>query len=170
MMLRPTSRSFHMTRSTPRPARALVSTALALLAVVGGCASLDPKPDIDRAASTIGERSGVIPAWTEPWEASLTTWDGRSPLKVEQALAMALRNNREIRAQVEQIAASRADLVQAGLLPNPVLGLTLRFPFDPVSGGSFVGAQVVQSFTALWLRDGKIKAAALAESDRARYL
>jgi cobalt-zinc-cadmium efflux system outer membrane protein len=72
---------------------------------------------------------------------------------------MALRNNREIRSQVEQIAASRADLVQAGLLPNPVVGLTLRFPFDPVSGGTFIGAQVVQSFTALWLRDGKVKAA-----------
>ncbi|HVZ95217.1 MAG TPA: TolC family protein, partial [Phycisphaerales bacterium] len=72
---------------------------------------------------------------------------------------MALRNNREIRSQVEQIAASRADLVQAGLLPNPVVGLTLRFPFDPVSGGSFIGAQVVQSFTALWLRDAKINAA-----------
>ncbi len=139
--------------------RVLASMTLALLAVVGGCASLDPKPDIERAAATVGERSGVTPTWTEAWEASLIRWDGHSPLNVEQALAMALRNNREIRSQVEQIAISRADLVQAGLLPNPVLGLTLRFPFDPVSGGSFVGAQVVQSFTALWLRDGKIKAA-----------
>ncbi len=101
----------------------------------------------------------MTPVWTEPWEASLTSWDARTPLKVEQAVAMALRNNREIRSQVEQIAASRADLVQAGLLPNPVVGLTLRFPFDPVSGGSFIGAQVVQSFTALWLRGGKISAA-----------
>jgi cobalt-zinc-cadmium efflux system outer membrane protein len=139
--------------------RTLAPAVLVLLAVASGCASLDPKPDINRAASTVAERSGVTPTWTEPWEASLTSWDGRAPLKVEQALAMALRNNREIRSQVEQIAASRADLVQAGLLPNPVVGLTLRFPFDPVSGGSFIGAQVVQSFTALWLRDGKIKAA-----------
>ena len=144
----------------PRSARRTLTPAvLTLLAVVGGCASLDPKPDINRAASTVGERSSVTPVWTEPWEASLTAWDGRTPLKVEQAVAMALRNNREIRSEVEQIAASRADLVQAGLLPNPVIGLTLRFPFDPVSGGSFIGAQVVQSFTALWLRDGKIKAA-----------
>lgn len=142
-----------------QPRRILSLVVLTMLAVVGGCASLDPKPDINRAASTVGERSGVTPTWTEPWEATLTTWDGRTPLKVEQAVAMALRNNREIRSQVEQIATSRADLVQAGLLPNPVVGLTLRFPFDPVSGGSFVGAQAVQSFTALWLRDGKIKAA-----------
>lgn len=145
-------------RSIPEH-RTLAPAALVLLSVVSGCASLDPKPDINRGTSIVAERSGVTPTWTEPWEASLTSWDGRTPLKVQQALAMALRNNREIRSQVEQIAASRADLVQAGLLPNPVLGLTLRFPFDPVSGGTFVGAQVVQSFTALWLRDGKLKAA-----------
>jgi len=84
-------------------------------------------------------------------------WDGRELLKVEQA--MALRNNREIRAQFEQIAASRADLAQVGLLPNLVVGLTLRFPFDPVSGGSFIGAQVAQPFSAVWLREGKVKAA-----------
>lgn len=143
------------------------STARQLLSVVGlggglalsGCASLDPRPDIERAAATVAERSGIAPVWSEPWESSLTTWDGLAPLGVEQAVAMALRNNRAIRAEVESIAASRADLVQAGLLPNPVLALTLRFPFDPVSGGSFVGAQVVQSFTALWLRDGKIRSA-----------
>ncbi len=144
---------------TRRPARTRTPVVLALFAAVGGCASLDPAPDINRAATTVGERSGVTPTWTQPWEALLTTWDGLSPLKVEQALAMALRNNREIRSQVEQISASRADLVQAGLLPNPVIGLTLRFPFDPVSGGTFIGAQAVQSFTALWLRDGRIRAA-----------
>lgn len=152
MMRQPTRHRF-LFSCTP----ATLAFALALIA--GGCASLDPTPDIGRAASTIGDRSGVTPDWTQPWETALTTWDGRSPLTREAALVMALRNNRVIRSQVEQISASRADLVQAGLLPNPVLGLTLRFPVDPVSGGTFIGAQVVQSFTALWLRDGKVKAA-----------
>ncbi|MCC6427250.1 MAG: TolC family protein [Phycisphaerales bacterium] len=143
----------------PRFTRPLAPAALALAVLAGGCASLDPKADIDRAAHTVSDRSGVAPGWDGPWEASMTTWDGRSPLTVELALGMALKNNRGIRSQVELIAASRADLVQAGLLPNPVVGLTLRFPFDPVSGGTFVGAQVVQSFAALWLRGGKIRAA-----------
>lgn len=151
MMRQPTRQLFVFT-CTP------AISASARASVAGGCASLDPTPDIGRAASTIGDRSGVTPEWTQPWEAALTTWDGRSPLTREAALVMALRNNREIRSQVEQIAASRADLVQAGLLPNPVLGLT-RLPVDPVSGGTFIGASVVQSFTALWLRDGKVKAA-----------
>ncbi len=158
----------------PRPihfthARLLLATlplSATALFLVAGCASLDSKLDIDRAAATVAQRAGVQPVWNKPWATSLATsqnsgssWDGRAPLTVEQALAMALRNNREIRAEVELIAASRADLVQAGLLPNPVVALTLGFPFDPVSGGTFVGASLVQSFTALWLRDGKIKAA-----------
>lgn len=138
--------------------RTPATLALALAIIAGGCASLDPTPDFGRAASTIGDRSGVTPDWTQPWETALTTWDGRSPLTREAALVMALRNNREIRSQVEQIAASRADLVQAGLLPNPVLVLAW-FPVDPVSGGTSIGALVVQSFTALWLRDGKVRAA-----------
>jgi len=142
-----------------RERRIPMSAVASMLCVASGCASLDPAPDIDRAAHLVSEHSGATPAWTDAWEASLTSWDGRAPLGIEQALAMALRNNREIRAEVEQIAVSRADLVQAGLLPNPIVDLTLRFPFDPVTGGTFIGAQVVQSFTALWLRDGKIKAA-----------
>jgi cobalt-zinc-cadmium efflux system outer membrane protein len=150
---------FQRFKCPPHFTRPMAPVALALAVLAGGCASLDPKADIDRAAHTVTDRSGVAPGWDGPWEASLTTWDGRSPLTVELALGMALRNNRDIRSEVELIAASRADLVQAGLLPNPVVGLTLRFPFDPVSGGTFVGAQLVQSFTALWLRGGKIRAA-----------
>lgn len=152
-----------MMRQPTRPRSLLTRVsapfALTLVALVGGCASLDPSADIRRASTTVEERSGVAAAWSEPWEATLTSWDGRTPLSDNSAVAMALRNNREIRSQVELIAASRADLVQAGLLPNPIVGLTLRFPFDPVSGGTFIGAQVVQSFTALWLRDGKVKVA-----------
>lgn len=147
-------------RRRPTPARrARAIAALALVSAAGACASLDPRPDIDRAAATVGDRSGTTPVWSEAWEASLSAWDGHAPLRIDQALAMALRNNRQIRAEVEQIAAARADLVQAGLLPNPVLSLTLRFPFDPAGGGTFVGASVVQSFTALWLRGGRIDSA-----------
>jgi outer membrane protein, heavy metal efflux system len=122
---------FQPRSQTVCPLRVVAPAVLTVLTIAGGCTSLDPKGDINRAASTVAERSGATAAWTEPWESSLTMWDGRSPLTVDLALAMALRNNREIRSQVEQIAASRADLVQAGLLPNPVVGLTLRFPFDP---------------------------------------
>lgn len=146
-------------RQCPHTPRMLAPAAFALVALAGGCASLNPKPDIDRAATTVQERSGFAVDWTAAWSDRFEAWDGVSPIAPDQAIVTALKNNRRIRADVESIATGRADLVQAGLLPNPVVSLTLRFPFDPVSGGSFVGAQAVQTLTALWLRDGRIKAA-----------
>ncbi len=143
----------------PRRPRPLCVAALAALAGLGGCASLDPKPDINHAATTVQERSGFTAAWDQPWSGALDAWNGRSPLAMDQAIVSALKNNREIRAEVELIGAGRADLVQAGLLPNPVLSVALRFPFDPVEGYSQAGASVVQSFVALWLRPGRIRAA-----------
>jgi len=153
----PRTTTIHHTST--RTLAALAGTAALIAGGLSGCASLDPKADIDRAATTVQERSGFAAAWDQPWSDHFEAWDGAVPLTAEQAVVTALKNNREIRGQVEEIAVGRADLVQAGLLPNPVLSLTLRFPFDPVSGGSFVGAQAVQSFAALWLRPTKIKAA-----------
>ena len=152
-----------MNRNRERPASgastALSLLAAALLGTITGCASLDPAPDYRRAETLVRERGGASVDWTAPWSDQFHGWDGSSPLAADAAVALALLNNRELRAEVERIAASRADLVQAGLLPNPVLSLTLRAPIDPTDGVWFVGAAVVQQFTALWLRDSKISAA-----------
>jgi cobalt-zinc-cadmium efflux system outer membrane protein len=162
----------HMIRSTVLR----VCTVAAIAA--GGCAaSLDPAPDIGRAAVAVEERSGWRPTWDQPWADAVEGWDGSGPLGLEQAVASALRNNRAIRAEIEQIAAGRADLVQAGLLPNPVLSLTVRFPFAGAEGVTFVGASVMEQFTSLWLRGPRIRAAearlnetVLSVSDRALQL
>lgn len=140
--------------------RYLLALFMAAFAVViTGCASLDPSSDYRRAESLVRERSGASATWSAPWSEQFGTWDGLSPLPADTAVALALQNNRQLRSEVERIAASRADLVQAGLLPNPVLSLTLRAPIDPADGVWFVGAAVIQQFTALWLRDGKVNAA-----------
>jgi len=135
------------------------SRLAACLAALGGCASLDPAEDYRRAGGLVEERSGSRVDWTSPWSETLDEWDGSSPLTQDAAVRMSLLNNRQLRAEVERIAESRADLVQAGLLPNPVLSLTLRAPVDPADGVWFVGAAAVQQLTAIWLRDGKIRAA-----------
>lgn len=149
----------HALSFTHRVSRVVATAALALVALAGGCASLDPSPDLRRAGAVVGDRSGLPVDWTVPWADRNPPWDGRSPLSMEQAATTALMNNRALRSQVEQIAAGRADLVQAGLLPNPVLALALRFPADPVAGYSQVGATVVQDLVSLWLRPSRIRVA-----------
>jgi outer membrane protein TolC len=125
----------------------------------------------------VEERSGSATGWEAPWARELEGWDAASPLSVERAVVLSLKNNREIRGQVELIGAGRADLVQSGLLPNPVLALALRFPIDPVSGYSQLGASLVQDLVSLWLRPQRIKLAearlnesVLALSDRSLRL
>lgn len=144
------------------------------IAWLSGCASLDPTKDIQRAADTVQDRSGVAPVWDQPWMTELGAWDAHSPLTADLAIMMALRNNRELRGDIERIVAGRADLVQAGLLPNPVLNLTLRFPQE---GSTFIGLSVVEQFTAIWLRptrmhaaDARLNEAVLSVSDRALRL
>lgn len=74
-------------------------------------------------------------------------------MTLHDATVIALRHNREIRAEVEEIARSRADLAQAGLLPNPMLSVAVRFPNEGVTA---VGRSLMQEFTALWLRPAKM--------------
>ena len=59
MMRQPIRQRFLLTRPP-------VALALVLAALAGGCASLNPKPDIDRAAATVQERSGYAADWTAP--------------------------------------------------------------------------------------------------------
>lgn len=150
----------HLRCFSRAPRQPLLSPTLVVaLGLLSGCAAIDPRPDLQRSAAIVSARTRVSTDWTQPWEAAIGSWDGSSPLSADAAAAMALRNNRELRAEVEQIAMARADLAQAGLLPNPMLTLALRVPFDPVEGGAFLGGGVMQSFVSLWLRSGKVRAA-----------
>ena len=147
-------------------ARQLIARALtfvSLLSWATGCVSVDPRQDLERAASLVEERSPISPAWTVLGEDDPDAWDGQSPLRMEAAVHLALRNNPALRAELESIAAARADLVQSGLLPNPVLSVALRLPLQ--SGIGQVEATGVQDLASLLLR-GRRRGAAQAELER----
>jgi len=138
------------------------------LAVVGatvflaGCASLDPTADFEEAMSLVEERGGWRPDWNTPWTGEVAVWDGTSPLGVDQAVTIALRNNRDLRATLEAIASARADLVQSGLLPNPVLSLAYGPAILGDPGGATISVSLLQQFTDLWLMPARKDAAASA--------
>lgn len=119
--------------------------------VIGGCASLDPTEDRDRAANLVETRAASTTGWDSPWNERPGLWDGSAPLTSDVAVRIALQNNREIRRQVETITAERADYVQAHLLPNPVLRLAVGFPTDGL-GGTPLLATAVQQLAWLWRR------------------
>jgi cobalt-zinc-cadmium efflux system outer membrane protein len=65
------------------------------------------------------------------------------PLTPEQAVQIALLNNRRLQATYEDLMVAQADLVQAGLLRNPVFDAEVIFA---QSGGATVELSLVQDF------------------------
>ncbi len=106
------------------------SVACAVLGLVG-CAEIKSDAKLDEAADLVEQHTGRRPAWTVPWDDQPPAWTGQATLRLNDALVMALRNNRDLRADLEMIGQANADLVQAGLLQNPSFDFMLMLP----SGG-----------------------------------
>jgi cobalt-zinc-cadmium efflux system outer membrane protein len=106
--------------------------ALTAVAIVAGACATPRAPDRARVATGITERAGVnahglaAPGreWAPPPGTSLT--DG---LSIDEAVAIALWNNPDFQVALTSLGVARADLIEAGLLRNPVF--SLLFPWGP---------------------------------------
>ncbi len=142
--------------------------------VTTGCASVDPQPQIDEAMELVQQHTGHRPGWSAPWDELPPEWDGQALLKLDAAIGLALRNNRELRADLESIGTANADLVQAGLMRNPVLNFMMMFPD---AGGRVMlrsSALPMQPLQDLWLiparkdvASAELRRAVMRMSDRA---
>ena len=101
--------------------------------------------------------TGVTPQWAEHFEPRPLTPDADSRVRLEQVIDLALENNRGLRADLETIGQAKADLVQAGLLPNPVLSLMVRFP--EAGGRASFDFGLMQELADLWLIPSRKQAA-----------
>jgi cobalt-zinc-cadmium efflux system outer membrane protein len=114
---------------------------------------------------TVAERTGMKVHWSngskEDAEAAAAVNDLLShDLTADAAAQIALLNNHELQAIYEELNLAQADVVQAGLLRNPVFSGEVRFATD--GGGTGVVLDVAQDFVSLlWmpLRKGRAEAA-----------
>lgn len=100
----------------------VLAGAVALLA---GCASTSAKPAFDDVAQNVKARSGHAVRWDqgseEDREAEKAIDDLlKRELTADAAVQVALLGSPHLRAKLEELAIAQADLVQAGLLSNPV--------------------------------------------------
>lgn len=122
-----------------------------LLLILGGCASVDPRPDYSRAQEEVTAATGAdalyLPGEEDRVREHVTALmaDG---LTAHGAVQVALLNNRSLQELLFEIGVSRADAVQAGLLSNPSLGALVRFPVDP--GSAVTEAGLLQNLIELW--------------------
>lgn len=109
--------------------------ALPLLAS-GGCASVPRDAGFADVQRLVEERTGQQVDW-DPQEEIAVSSDDRvrellaGELTADRAVEVALANNRDLRAELEELGIARADLVAASTIRNPVLDGEIRFPGDP---------------------------------------
>jgi outer membrane protein, heavy metal efflux system len=102
-----------------------------------GCASIPLNAGFDEVKATVHERSRTQIFWNNG-----TDLDGQATEKLssllkrkliaEEAVQIALLNNRDLQAVYSELGVAQADLVQAGLLSNPIFDGSIMFP---LSGG-----------------------------------
>ena len=130
-----------------------------------GCAIRSNGPDPQDVATRIQERTGAAPRLTPsarpevPPGTSLD--DGLSP---DDAVAIALWNNADFQVSLSDLGFVRADLLEAGLLSNPVL--SLLFPVGPKQ----LEATLRWPIEALWERPRRVAAAQVAADAAAERL
>ncbi|MGH7846420.1 MAG: TolC family protein [Candidatus Binatia bacterium] len=99
---------------------------------------MSPNAGFSDVSSAIEERAAVKLFWNNGTELDQQAEQKirsllKGKLNVEHALQVALLNNRDLQATYSELGIAQADLVQAGLLSNPVFDAAVLFP---VAGGA----------------------------------
>ena len=128
---------------------------IALFATVtAACATTGHVPDRSTVDAAIRGRglSGIRVEGTEPLPPNVAIDDG---LTSQEAVAIALWNSPSFQATLAELGIARADVVEAGLLRNPVF--SLLFPIGPKQ----LEWTLQFPFEAIWQRPRRVAAAQL---------
>lgn len=104
--------------------RFVAGLALASL-VVSGCASTSPRDGFREVAARVEQKSGHHVMWDQGGDEDRKVKEAltkllASELSADAAVQIALLNNPSLVATYEELSIGQADVVQAGLLKNPV--------------------------------------------------
>jgi len=134
---------------TWRAGLAVVVRALVLLTLTG-CASVQHDARFPDVKDSVGQRLNSNVAWNRDGEQDRRAREAvgrllQRELTADAAVQIALLNNRSLQAIYESLGVAQADLVEAGLLENPVFSITLYTGH----AGTITEASVVQDFVSL---------------------
>jgi len=137
------------TEHGPRAQRGAAAGALALLTVVG-CASVQPDARFPEVRDMARERLESNIIWNRDSEQDRLAREAvrrllQQELTAQAAVQVALLNNRKLQADYQSLGIAQADLVEAGLLENPVFSYT----WYTGHAGTITEASVVQDFVSL---------------------
>src|SRR5919108_238279 len=110
---------------------------LAVLLFAGSCTSIAINAGFDDVRATVEDRSKLTIFWNNGSDLDKQATEKLSSLlkgklTADHAVQIALLNNRDLQALYLELGIAQADLVQAGLLRNPIFDGSVLFP---VRGG-----------------------------------
>ena len=102
-----------------------------------GCMTVSLNAGFDEVGALVEERSGLKVFWNNGTELDREAAEKLSSLlkgklTADDAVQIALLNNRELQGFYADLGVAQADLVQAGLLSNPIFDASIKWP---TSGG-----------------------------------
>lgn len=118
-----------------------------------GCASVQTHQEWERVMAFATDRAGVETHWEQTEEDAKITKEKVNKLlsdglTEDDAVRVALINNKTLQSAFEEIGIAKADVVQAGLFSNPNLSAVFRFPFG--GGGNDIEAVMPFRISDLW--------------------
>lgn len=104
-----------------------------MLVLTSGCATVTVDEEFAQLSQEALSRTGEAVAWEQTPEDVAWTQETvqqllQDGLTREEAVRLALINNRQLQVKFEMLGMAKADLIQAGLYTNPRLGSLIRFP------------------------------------------
>ncbi len=151
-----------------RPTLALCATALSGTLV--GCVTLPKDAGLHDVQDDVRQRSGFtidrIPTDAEEQVVERVRDLLREELSDSRAVEVALLGNRRLQATLQELGIARAELWQAGLPRNPILGGEIRFPGR--SSAPFEISLVQEVLDLIWLPQRRKLASAVFEQTKLR--
>jgi len=149
----------------------LRACALAVAAFLAGCATIPKDAGFGDVQRLTADRTGYVVQWnghtTDDQAVAAKVHELlHGPLTADQAVQIALLNNHHLQATFEDLGIAQADLVQAGLLKNPIFDLGVRFP-DRGPSGTYLDIAAADDFLDIALIPAR-KKVAQAQFDRAK--
>ena len=106
-----------------------VALVLIVLALLAGCATVEPDARFPDVQKTLTGRLPQDANWSRNAEQRASASDAvhrllQNELSADTAVQIALLNNHDLQSNYESLGIAQADLVEAGLLENPVFSYT----------------------------------------------
>ncbi len=131
-----------------RASRRLFPAVMCLM-LAPSCGRVDHLPDLKQASETASRALDMPVHWATTMELRPLVPAQGDVVPLDLAIDLAISNNRSLRADLEVIAQAKADLVQTGLLSNPVLSLAGLLPEG--GGRADLTLGLSKDFADLWL-------------------